>query len=171
MRVSLWCCLLVLVSCQVSPTWLESAYVETKVVYLVDNHQKTSGTYFQNSTYTKPLTNPQVCLCNCLLIQPSSSWKLFLTPTPSGSEAPSLLSSPIDSPTNFKSSLPLKCGIFNSDIWPTTIMLPCYRVYKSPSITFQLVPSIQEVAPSEPKLKQQQYLQSQQRTPLPLVHF
>ena len=73
MRVTLLCCLLALVSCQVSPTWLESAYVETKVVYLVDNHQKTFGTYYQNSTYTKPLTNPQVCLCNCFVIQPSSS--------------------------------------------------------------------------------------------------
>ena len=52
-----------ILNAQVSPTWLESAYAETKIVLIVDNHQKTTGTHTQNSTYTKPLQNPQFCLC------------------------------------------------------------------------------------------------------------
>ena len=81
MIVVLVCYFFVFLNGQVSPVWEESPYMETKVVLLVDNHQKTSGTYTQNSTYTKPLNNPQVCLCNFALTQQSYNYGSFLTLT------------------------------------------------------------------------------------------
>ena len=48
------------VSTQVSPVWIESPYVETKDVLLIDNNLETYGDYYWVSTYTKALNNPQV---------------------------------------------------------------------------------------------------------------
>lgn len=73
MIVVLLSILVILLNGQISPTWLESAYAETKTVLIVDNHQKTTGAFYQNSTYTKPLTSPHVCLCNYILMQRSSN--------------------------------------------------------------------------------------------------
>ena len=50
------------VSSQVSPVWIESPYVETKDVLLIDNNLETFGDYYWVSTYTKALNNPQVLI-------------------------------------------------------------------------------------------------------------
>ena len=96
MIVVLICYFFTLLQCQVSPVWEESPYMETKVVYIVDNHQKQSGTYTQNSTFTKPLQNAQVCLCNFPLIQPSYRLRLFPTPMTLALEIRYLPSTAID---------------------------------------------------------------------------
>ena len=58
--VLLFVALLGWVHAQVSPVWIESPYVETKDVLLIDNHLETYGDYYWISTYTKALTSPQV---------------------------------------------------------------------------------------------------------------
>ena len=140
MIVVLVCYFFALLHCQVNPVWEESPYMETKVVTIVDNHQKTSGTYYQTSTYTKPLNNAQVCLCNSALIQQSYKYGQFLTLIHSVFETLFLPFTVIDSPISQKYLVQPKYGTLNFVIWLTMEMQPIFQESKQSSqiLLFQI---------------------------------
>ena len=149
MIVVVVCYFLTVLHCQVSPVWQESPYMETKVVTIVDNHQKTSGTFTQNSTYSKPLNNPQVCLCNSALIQQSYKYGLFPTPIHSVFETPFLHFIAIDSLISQKYLAPPKYGTLNfgtSLMMETQLILMEFKSVSQMILSLILIPA---PAPSE----------------------